>query len=153
MKSLELLSYPSSCNNLYSFLLTNLKNSAMMLMGENKIMALFKNIWFAFVAITRLLLLNLIMFLNGIHQIIFNSSEVTNVSLLIRPNTLARDKLSYIDNLRLANMDLAQKDPASLPADAFDDSKFKTDEEYLEDDLLDDFEDGEDDDNNENPRL
>jgi hypothetical protein len=60
------------------------------------------------VAVSRLLLLTLLCFISGMHQIIFNRVEVCNVGLYYLPLRFDRDKISYINNLNMSNLYLIQ---------------------------------------------
>lgn len=102
------------------------------------------------IATLRLIMLQIILFVTGIHHILFNSVEISNISLVMVPQRRNRDKLAFMDDLRANNFDLVKN--FSLPPAETD---FKGDDEF--DDLDDEFDDDdiiidEDDDNdNDNP--
>lgn len=53
------------------------------------------------IAIFRLLLLQVTVFFNGLHHILFNRVEICRVTLSMIPLKVDRDKLSYLDKLAL----------------------------------------------------
>ena len=53
------------------------------------------------IAILRLLLLQVTVFFNGLHHILFNRVEICRVTLSMIPLKVDRDKLSYLDKLAL----------------------------------------------------
>lgn len=59
------------------------------------------------IAILRLLMLQLVFFTSGLHQILFNKVEISNISLVLIPQRRERDKLSFVDDLYINNIDLA----------------------------------------------
>ena len=70
-------------------------------------------------ALLRLILVIFIAFLSSLHNIIFNQCEVISMTLILRPQSPERDKLSYIDKLYANNIEFVKG--ASIPrADEFD---------------------------------
>lgn len=59
-----------------------------------------------FIAICRLILLCFILFIEGLHYILFSRTEVSSIVLKVIPIRVDRDKLSYVDNLAMNNLDL-----------------------------------------------
>jgi hypothetical protein len=62
---------------------------------------LFSNLLSYMIAILRLLLLQVTVFFNGLHHILFNRVEICRVTLSMIPLKVDRDKLSYLDKLAL----------------------------------------------------
>ena len=98
------------------------------------------------IAILRLIMLQLVLFVTGLHHILFNRMEVSNIQLMAVPQRRDRDRLAFVDDLKANNFDLITK--ASLPpADCTG---------FVEDDIDDiefteeDFDDNEDDDSDNN---
>ena len=85
------------------------------------------------IATLRLVMLQIILFVTGIHHILFNSVEISNISLVMVPQRRNRDKLAFMDDLRANNFDLV-KNFSLPPAEA----NFKGDDEF---DDLDDYDD------------
>lgn len=77
------------------------------------------------------------MLFTGLHHILFNQTEVSNVTLTIAPQRRHRDRLAFIDGLRMYNLDLINS--ASMPPGGS--VPFREDD-YDED--FDDFDDDED---------
>lgn len=77
------------------------------------------------------------MLFTGLHHILFNQTEVSNVTLTIAPQRRHRDRLAFIDGLRMYNLDLINN--ASMPPGGS--IPFREDD-YDED--FDDFDDDED---------
>lgn len=77
------------------------------------------------------------MLFTGLHHILFNQTEVSNVTLTIAPQRRHRDRLAFIDGLRMYNLDLINN--ASMPPGGS--IPFREDD-Y--DEYFDDFDDDED---------
>ena len=107
-----------------------------------------KNFWNAFrdilIAILRLIMLQLVLFVTGIHHILFNRTEVSNISLALIPQRRDRERLAFVDDLKANNLDLVSPD---IPLPLSENDDFREDDEYLNDD--DDIDD-DDNSNNEN---
>ncbi len=58
------------------------------------------------IAIFRLLLVCFILFVEGLHHILFSRNEICGVVMRVVPIRVDRDKLSYIENLTMNNLDL-----------------------------------------------
>lgn len=108
------------------------------------------------IAILRLVMLQLVLFVTGVHHILFNRTEVSNISLSLIPQRRDRERLAFMDDLKANNFDLI-KNAALPPASCTD---FKEDDIIdelgdFDDDDLDDFyeleDDIEDDENNDEP--
>lgn len=101
----------------------------------------FKTIWGIIVALARLIVLEFILFFNGLNHILFNKSEIVSVSITIAPQRQEREKLSYLDNLKLCNFDIDNN--ISVPQDNY--IEFRGDDEFdgedFDDDDLEDFDD------------
>ena len=81
------------------------------------------------IAILRLIMLQLVLFVTGLHHILFNRMEVSNIQLMAVPQRRDRDRLAFVDDLKANNFDLITK--ASLPpADCLG---------FVEDDDIDDI--------------
>ena len=52
----------------------------------------FKTIWGIIVALARLIVLEFILFFNGLNHILFNKSEIVSVSITIAPQRQEREK-------------------------------------------------------------
>lgn len=96
------------------------------------------NFWSALrdviIAILRLLMLQLILFVTGLHHILFNRTEISNIQLMVIPQRRDRDRLSFVEDLRANNFDLIKNSPLP-PADC---NGFVEDDEDLGDDFPDD---------------
>ena len=99
------------------------------------------------IAILRLIMLQLVLFVTGLHHILFNRMEVSNIQLMVIPQRRDRDRLAFVDDLKANNFDLITKSPLP-PADCMC---------FVEDDDIDDieftgedFDDNEDDDSDNN---
>ena len=100
------------------------------------------------IALLRLIMLLFILFFTGLNHILFNRTEISNVSLVIIPQRRDRERLAFVDDLKQNNFDLLKNSP--LPPASCND--FKDDEHFDEEDFdIEDFpDDDEDDDNNDN---
>lgn len=58
------------------------------------------------IAIVRLLLVCFILFVEGLHHILFSRNEVCGVVLRVVPIRSDRDKLTFVENLAMNNLDL-----------------------------------------------
>lgn len=89
-------------------------------------------------------MLQLVLFVTGLHHILFNRMEVSNIQLMVVPQRRDRDRLSFVDDLKANNFDLITKSPLP-PADCMG---------FVEDDDIEfteeDFDDNEDDDSDNN---
>ena len=59
-----------------------------------------------FIAVSRLILLCFILLVEGLHHILFTRSEVCAIVLKVIPLRVDRDKISYVENLAMNNLDL-----------------------------------------------
>lgn len=99
------------------------------------------------IALLRLCMLLLILFFTGLNHILFNRTEVSNVSLVLIPQRRDRERLAFVDDLKQNNFDLLKNSP--LPPASCND--FKDDENFDEEDFnIEDFPDDEDNDDNSN---
>lgn len=102
------------------------------------------------IAILRLIMLELVLLVTGLHHILFNHTEISNITLVMVPQRRDRERLAFVDDLRNNNFDLVNN--VSPPTSGY--SKFKEDDEF--DDIDDaDFDDSDiddtfDDENDEN---
>lgn len=87
------------------------------------------------VALLRLILLQLILFVTGVNNILFNRTEIANVSLVIIPQRRDRDRLAFVDDLKANNFDLLHNKPLP-PAECpnFTEDDFDDDDVIFEDD-------------------
>ena len=91
------------------------------------------------VALLRLVLLQRILFVTGVNNILFNRTEIANVSLVIIPQRRDRDRLAFVDDLKANNFDLLHNKPLP-PAEC---PNFTEDKDaYDDDDII--FEDEDD---------
>lgn len=90
-------------------------------------------------AILRLFMLQIILLFTGLNHILFNRVEVSNIALSLIPQRRDRDKLSFVDDLKVNNLDMIKSSPLP-PADC---TNFIEDDEFDDDD----FDDLDDDDN------
>ena len=108
-----------------------------------------KNFWSAFrdifIAILRLIMLQIVLFVTGLHHILFNRLEVSNISLALIPQRRDRERLAFVDDLKANNLDLLTSD---VPIQLSGDDGFREDEDYLDDDNIIDDDDDNDDLNN-----
>ena len=109
------------------------------------------NFWYALrdviIAILRLIMLQLVLFVTGLHHVLFNRTEVSNIQLMVIPQRRDRERLEFVDDLKANNFDLITNTPLP-PANC---------NGFVEDDDMDDmdfneedFEEYEDDDNDDN---
>ena len=102
------------------------------------------------IAILRLIMLQLILFVTGLHHILFNRTEISNIQLMVIPQRRDRERLAFVDDLKANNFDLLKNSPLP-PADC---NGFVEDDiddiEFTEEDFDDDDNDGED--NNEDTK-
>ena len=52
------------------------------------------------IAILRLIMLQLVLFVTGLHHILFNRMEVSNIQLMAVPQRRDRDRLAFVDDLK-----------------------------------------------------
>ena len=87
-------------------------------------------------------MLQIVLLATGLHNILFNRSEIANISLVLIPQRRDRDNLTFINNLKVNNFDL-MKGPIP-PADNIgfiEDSDLDTLDYPERDDYPDDNED------------
>lgn len=102
------------------------------------------------VSVLRLLLLEIVAFFTGIHHILFNSLEVSNISLGLIPSRRDRDKLSFLDDLRANTAGVAKiDDTVPFRPDDFDDDDIEFNDEDIDNSENDDNENDKNDDNDE----
>lgn len=91
------------------------------------------------IAVLRLIMLQVLLLFTGLHHILFNQTEVSNVTLALVPQRRHRDRLAFIDGLRMYNLDLINN--ASMPPGGS--VPFREDD--YDDEDFDDFDEGDDD--------
>ena len=78
------------------------------------------------ISIIRLILLEIVAFFTGLHHILFNSLEVSNISLGLIPSRRDRDKLSFLDDLRTNTVGISKMDD-TVPFRPDDEDDFEDD--------------------------
>lgn len=58
------------------------------------------------IAVVRLILVCFILLVEGLHHIFFSRNEICGVILRVLPIRVDRDKIAYMDNLAMNNLDL-----------------------------------------------
>lgn len=114
-------------------MLTRLLNFVKMFLGKGDFLLInfLRAIGDVFISILRLITLLLIALLTGIQHIIFNSTEVANITLSLIPQKRHRDRLAFIDDLCMYNLDLVTK--ANMPPGNYIPFKEDSDEDLPED--------------------
>jgi hypothetical protein len=86
-------------------------------------------------ALLRLVLMMCRLVISGLDQILFNNSEVANISLICVAQRREQEKIAYIDKLIENNIDLAlhQQVPPSNFIPFQEDSEYDDDEPFDED--------------------
>ena len=91
------------------------------------------------IALLRLGMLQFILFFTGLNHILFNRVEISNVALTMIPQRRDRDKLAFVDDLKVNNLDMLKEGPLP-PADC---TNFTEDDDDVEEKDIDDISDDE----------